>query len=30
VLKADDLHRAALVALSDRFALIVRDANAWA
>jgi nicotinamidase-related amidase len=29
VLAADDLHRAALVALSDRFALIVRDPGAW-
>lgn len=29
VLKADDLHRASLVALSDRFALIVDDASAW-
>jgi nicotinamidase-related amidase len=29
VLAAEDLHRAALVALSDRFALIVKDASAW-
>jgi nicotinamidase-related amidase len=29
VLAASDLHRAALVALSDRFSLIVRDASAW-
>ena len=30
VLAAKDLHRAALVALSDRFALIVKDSSAWA
>jgi nicotinamidase-related amidase len=29
VLAADDLHRAALVALSDRFAVIVKDASVW-
>jgi nicotinamidase-related amidase len=29
VMAADDLHRAALVALSDRFAVIVKDANVW-
>ncbi len=29
VISADDLHRASLIALSDRFALIVADASAW-
>jgi len=29
VISADDLHRASLIALSDRFALIVDDAAAW-
>jgi len=29
VMKADDLHRASIIALSDRFALIVNDASAW-
>lgn len=29
VLSADDLHRASIIAMSDRFALIVDDASAW-